>query len=190
MAIVYNSYIEPGFQPEKINAIVSGFGEALRNNVFDGADGIICRGTSGLIIAPILAFNFNLKLVVARKGGDGSHSPTPIEGCLDCRKLIFVDDFISTGSTFIKVCDIVQAFGEWRYEKPIVNSLFLWRCEFSENRNVWKFQNCQNVETYRKYMKGKICVSHQQDNKIGYKVEEHLPEKKEVDLGELLARVM
>lgn len=117
-AIRGSSYIRTGFDKAHIKRVVSSFSNILRDNVFGEFDGIVCRGTSGLIIAPLLAYEFDKKLLVTRKRGDNSHANAVIEGAADIEKFIIVDDFVSTGNTL----------------KAILNS-------FEEERNVYSNYN-------------------------------------------------
>jgi orotate phosphoribosyltransferase-like protein len=71
-------------------------------------DGIVVTGLSGAIIADRLAERLGKVFAVVRKPNDGSHSSSSIEGDLG-RRWVFVDDFISSGSTFMRVCRTIKA---------------------------------------------------------------------------------
>jgi orotate phosphoribosyltransferase len=61
-------------------------------------DTIVCRGTSGLLVAPIVAQKMHKELIVVRKS-DGNHSGKLLEGFKKARNFIIIDDFICTGNT-------------------------------------------------------------------------------------------
>jgi hypothetical protein len=65
-------------------------------------DSIAFCGMSGALVAPALAVALKKKLIMVRKELDKriSHSGMTVEGFLNTKKYLFVDDFISTGSTF------------------------------------------------------------------------------------------
>lgn len=63
-------------------------------------------GVSGALVAPLLAYKINKTLIVVRKiARESSHSMFAVEGDLNAKRYLIVDDFISTGYT---VRDIVE----------------------------------------------------------------------------------
>lgn len=71
-------------------------------------DGFIGTGTSGALIAPVLAYATKKRVLLVRKSDDkSSHSSYPIVGDIDTfslpRRLVFVDDFVSSGTTLRNV---------------------------------------------------------------------------------------
>ena len=75
----------------------------------DKFDSIAVRGTSGLVVGAPVALRLKKPLVVIRKE-DGSHSSNPVEkvGVMG-RRVLFLDDFRSTGETRWAV---LEAIGE------------------------------------------------------------------------------
>lgn len=63
-------------------------------------DSIAFCGMSGAVVAPALAIALKKKLIMVRKTMDKSHSSCCVEGYIDAKKYLFVDDFISLGETF------------------------------------------------------------------------------------------
>ena len=61
-------------------------------------DTVICRGVSGLLVAPAVAQSLKKHLIVVRKQ-DGNHSGALLEGFRDAKRFIIVDDFICSGNT-------------------------------------------------------------------------------------------
>jgi hypothetical protein len=82
-------------------------------------DTMVCCGTSGLLVAPILSRAMGRHLAVVRKGkintsvyggtssADNSHSIAQVEGMFG-RKWIFVDDLIGSGSTLVHVAESIR----------------------------------------------------------------------------------
>lgn len=65
-------------------------------------DTIVCRGFSGAVVAPVVAYELGVNWALVRKERDSTHSPRLIEGSVD-GKYIILDDFISTGETVNKI---------------------------------------------------------------------------------------
>ncbi len=65
-------------------------------------DTLVGTGLSGAIVVPPLARSLRKKFLLIRKDNDSSHSSYPAEGVLG-RRWLFVDDFVSSGTTFRKV---------------------------------------------------------------------------------------
>ena len=61
-------------------------------------DAIVCRGVSGLLIAPIVAMRLNKTLIVVRKG-EKTHSAYTVEGDHGAKRYLILDDFIDGGDT-------------------------------------------------------------------------------------------
>lgn len=74
-------------------------------------DTIVCIGTSGLLVAPIVAYELGVNLIVIRKESDeyNSHAQDNIEGVVGTR-LLFIDDFISTGNTLKYVIEKLKEY--------------------------------------------------------------------------------
>lgn len=89
-------------------------------------DTILVRGTSGLLVGPIVAQKMRKELIVNRKQ-DGNHSGKPLEGFTKPRQFIIVDDFICTGNT-VKVM-----LGEMAKKYPMAKcvGIFGWRASGS-----------------------------------------------------------
>ena len=62
-------------------------------------DAIAFRGMSGAIIACPVASIFKKPLIIVRKSIKNCHSSRQVEGFIDAKKYIIVDDFIETGKT-------------------------------------------------------------------------------------------
>ena len=71
-------------------------------------DCIVGTGLSGLLPLQILAEHLNCNYLAVRKPLDSSHSDSLLEGTLGAR-WVFVDDFISSGSTLVRVQAAIDA---------------------------------------------------------------------------------
>jgi adenine/guanine phosphoribosyltransferase-like PRPP-binding protein len=76
-------------------------------------DTFVATGLSGATVAPILARAFHKNVLIIRKHDDRCHDSNPAVGALG-ERWVFVDDFISTGSTFervlLAVCKLEKDF--------------------------------------------------------------------------------
>lgn len=79
-----------------------------RTNDFDT---IVATGTSGMMIAPIIAMIMRKHMVAVRKPGENSHSGgLKLQGIFG-ERWIFLDDFIATGNTLRRVVGTVEQEG-------------------------------------------------------------------------------
>ena len=79
-----------------------------------GYDTIAFCGMSGAAMAFILAYELEVHLLCVRKGTDDSHfhdvsRGRMLEGNVDTKKYLIVDDFISSGRTVNYIMDSIQA---------------------------------------------------------------------------------
>lgn len=88
-------------------------------------DTFVCRGISGILVAPLLARAMSRNFLIVRKPKEGSHSSSAIEGTFG-HKWVFLDDFIAKGSTFMACREAVgryvqvphQLVGAYCYQTP------------------------------------------------------------------------
>ena len=72
-------------------------------------DSIAVRGTSGLLIGPTVALQLGKPLVIVRKDTETAHSSSLVEQIGDMgHRVLFLDDFISTGDTRRAVLDAIS----------------------------------------------------------------------------------
>lgn len=102
-------------------------------------DTVICRGTSGLLVAPIVAQKMKKELIVVRKS-DGNHSGKPLEGFNQPRKFIIVDDFICTGSTVNAMLEVMHQ----KHPTAKCVGIFCWR---GSDGNAYKFTSQDKSRT-------------------------------------------
>ena len=66
-------------------------------------DGFVVTGVSGVAFGSILCRILRKDLVIVRKDNDGSHSSYEVENYKTNKRYIFLDDFVASGATFIRV---------------------------------------------------------------------------------------
>lgn len=71
-------------------------------------DAIAFTGTSGAALAYPISAKLKLPLICVRKGK--SHSRYPVEGCMNAKKYIIIDDFIAYGNTIRKIKSAVKKY--------------------------------------------------------------------------------
>lgn len=97
-----SAYLRTALDPKKVRARAK---KGLQGVQFDT---VVGTGLSGLLPLHILGEHFKVYTLAVRKVNDGSHGIGLTEGTVGLRWL-FVDDFISTGNTFIRTYKTVMA---------------------------------------------------------------------------------
>lgn len=104
------------------------------------ADYLICSGVSGLAIAAPLSFQAELNLIVVRKETDDTHSEFLVEGePLDHFRAIFIDDFVSSGSTLARCMTKVRSRGE-------IVACHLYK--INETRRIFSYKKYKPVQDF------------------------------------------
>ena len=95
-----SSYLRETFDAKKVRVIVRAMTKMIKESGVE-FDTVVFRGMSGALIAPILAYKLKKYVAVCRKESDGSHSGHSgrIEGNVDIKNFIIIDDFIDSGTT-------------------------------------------------------------------------------------------
>lgn len=103
----------------------------------DEFDVIACRGYSGMIVAPTIAYLLKTEIFIVRKSGEATHSAKSCMGSLGYRYLV-IDDFIQTGETIRQITQELdiehkrfdmkpgEIIGIYLYEKLEMNSGKSW----------------------------------------------------------------
>lgn len=95
-------------------------------------DTLVGTGLSGVLAITKLATAIGIDYLAVRKENDGSHSSSMVEGDLGS-KWMFVDDFVSTGTTFKRVYSAVtDAASRNRHKTKFVGGFLYERPEFRE----------------------------------------------------------
>lgn len=79
-------------------------------------DTIVCRGHSGLIVAPAVAARLNKSFLFIRKPSDKNHSYCLGEGEADVRKYVILDDFSCSGQTIAEIIHALHKIETQRSE--------------------------------------------------------------------------
>lgn len=112
--IISTSYLSTIFYPENFKkSVQASLDEARRIKAERGFDTIAFSGTSGAAMAFILARELDVPLLCVRKKGESSHyvngyEERILEGNLGAEKVLFVDDFISSGTTVNYMLDMIK----------------------------------------------------------------------------------
>jgi orotate phosphoribosyltransferase-like protein len=95
-----SSYLRETFDAKKVRIIVRAMTKMVKDSNVE-FDTVVFRGMSGALIAPILAYRLKKYVAVCRKESDGSHSghSGKLEGNVDIKNFIIIDDFIDMGTT-------------------------------------------------------------------------------------------
>ena len=65
-------------------------------------------GTSGALLAPVLALHFKKQLLLVRKPDVSTHSDYKTEGVSEACNYLFVDDMIASGATINEAVDTIE----------------------------------------------------------------------------------
>ncbi len=111
-----SQYLDSALNQEKVPIVIETLKKIIEKTTGNNFDAIAFQGLSGSLIAPILAFQLNKKMIVLRK--ENSHSKYKVEGYLEARRVIIIDDLISSGRTMktiigflkSKECEILGVF--------------------------------------------------------------------------------
>lgn len=129
----YTKHNEISDLAEHVNRAVSKLSKRL--NEFDS---IAVRGTSGLLVGSPVAMMLGKPLIVVRKPGESSHSSLDVEhiGPVGMR-VLFLDDFISSGDTKDAVIEAVE--GNHRGAKIVAQYMYgWWDDEGGGTRGQWE----------------------------------------------------
>lgn len=101
--MIHSEYLQEIFQPEEYKKTIEWVKKALKKFEFDA---IAFRGTSGSAIAFPLSYELGIPLLYVRK--DSSHHCSGIEGFVDCKRYVIIDDMVSSGETIKIIQDTIQ----------------------------------------------------------------------------------
>lgn len=71
-------------------------------------DAIAFTGTSGAAAAFTLSYKLKIPVINVRKGKTGSHYYRDLEGCINAKKYLIVDDFIESGTTMNRIIRTIK----------------------------------------------------------------------------------
>lgn len=103
-----DDYLEDGICVERRYDVVQNILKVLKKiDKKNEVGAIVATGTSGLIIAPIIAYITGIPLVTINKEGDGSHSDYLVRGMMNSGDYIIIDDFIDSGRTVDRIINSI-----------------------------------------------------------------------------------
>jgi len=97
--MIKSSYLHDVLKSQHLRKIVNRLSRILSSKSAPEFNAIACRGMSGCIVASCLSARLNKNLIVVRKKESSHHSNFQVEGSLNCKKYIIIDDFIGQGGT-------------------------------------------------------------------------------------------
>lgn len=98
-AYTTSRYVERYLKPKELRQNIARVVKYIRqNNLIDAFDTIAFRGMSGALVAPTVALRLRKELIMVRKG-EPSHARYEVEGNAAAKRVLIVDDFVSTGDT-------------------------------------------------------------------------------------------
>jgi hypoxanthine phosphoribosyltransferase len=104
---VVSSYLESAFDDQR--RMVRHIAKTIKGSKLK-FDTIAFRGMSGCLVAPTLAYVLNKYMIMIRKDNEKSHSSFKVEGNVNARRVLIVDDFVSTGETVQIIIDMIRTY--------------------------------------------------------------------------------
>ena len=109
--MIHSEYLHTVFNPTDfqslVNRTIDKAKEILININFDA---IAFTGTSGSALAYILGYSLNIPLICVRKTTEKAHYRGNVEGYLDAKRILIIDDFIETGDTITNILDQLNKY--------------------------------------------------------------------------------
>lgn len=96
--VLREGYLEGLFSPDMLNLTVDTMCDMIKKSGVE-FEAIAFRGVSGGMVAPMVGAKLGKTLIVVRKPSENSHDGSELVGHILAKKVIIVDDFISSGST-------------------------------------------------------------------------------------------
>lgn len=109
MSRAHASHLDCCFMRKYQDKALKYIGRQLKNFDFDA---FIVTGVSGIVMGSLAARKLKKQLSIVRKPSDNTHSAYhEVENFIDDAKYVFLDDLVSSGSTFRKVSTMVNDRG-------------------------------------------------------------------------------
>lgn len=134
--MIHSEYLQEIFHPEEYKKTIEWVKKALKKFEFDA---IAFRGTSGSAVAFPLSYELGIPLLYVRKN-DNSHHCSFIEGFVDCKRYVIIDDIVCSGETIKIIRNTIQnPDGFWGKRSSIpqcVGAIFYNRISISRMENA------------------------------------------------------
>lgn len=111
-------YLQDTLDNVRLKKVIGHLSKIIKRKIgVDNFDAIAYRGMSGAGIATTIGYLFDKPLIMVRKDVKSCHSSSLVEGAIFSKRIIIIDDCISTGNTLITtVDDIVKHRKRHLYE--------------------------------------------------------------------------
>lgn len=127
-----SSYLSCILDPDILPITVAEVVKILRNEVgLNKFDSIVFRGMSGAMIGPMVANAVHKGMILIRKKGDSSHSSYVVEGDVNSKRVVILDDLIHTGET---IANIAEQLKEFITPRPAISAIVLYKTLDSDSR--------------------------------------------------------
>ena len=114
------------FEGNNLEALCFKIAQAIRESKVRFS-AIAFQGMSGAMVAPMVASLLRKKLILVRKKGVlGSHSPYTVEGYLESKTYIILDDFTESGETCRNIMESVKNCNAEEKSKPQCRGIFVY----------------------------------------------------------------
>jgi adenine/guanine phosphoribosyltransferase-like PRPP-binding protein len=98
-------YLSPLFNPTVLRRVVANCSKTVKQLK---PDAIVCRGLSGISIAFAVSIATGVPVAVVRKK-DGNHSTFDVEGVINFKSYVVIDDLVDSGKTLKKIRQQVKS---------------------------------------------------------------------------------
>lgn len=103
--------------------IINQMAKVINELFVDEYINLLCMGSSGAIIASIVALsNPKMTIIHVKKDGEDSHS-TSLTSKYDNAKNVIIDDFIATGDTLNKIYRKFKSRMEWLNSNVVIDAV-------------------------------------------------------------------
>lgn len=100
----YSTYLHSVLDPYRLRKVMKTLYKVIKTKIGeDNFDAFAYRGMSGAGVATALSVYFCKPLIMIRKKGTESHSQHLVEGARDAKRIVVIDDCISTGETLKEI---------------------------------------------------------------------------------------
>lgn len=130
---IHSDYLDSCFR--NLNSVVKQVVKNLKPHA-DRFEAIAVRGTSGLLVGPMVASLLKKPWCVVRKENDGTHSTHgSVEGWYGFSTYIIIDDLIATGTTMSVIQRLLHDYSkEHCYTIPLCVGFYL----FNSDEIIWR----------------------------------------------------
>jgi hypoxanthine phosphoribosyltransferase len=121
VGFTHTDYLRKALNPEELRKGIKTAKARIKESRVE-FDAIAVRGNSGVLFGSVLAYELKKPLILVRK--DSSHSMYNVEGELNAKTYLIVDDFTATGNTVRTIIDEIEKFnhavpvGLYQYKYP------------------------------------------------------------------------